>query len=125
MRLLRAYTGKGRGEHQCGRAGSDPFASESYREAGYSMDGTEHHTQRRSENERTAAHSPKIDLQGLVEFACECANGDCERSVRVPLFVYHQILASGNQSLLQAGHHASTSYRTIVSVGLMRIEERV
>jgi hypothetical protein len=89
------------------------------------MDGSDHHLMRRSENERKAAHSPAPDAQGLIEFACECTNGDCERSVKVPLYVYRRILAAGNQSLLQAGHHASASYRTIVSVGLLSIEERV
>ena len=59
-----------------------------------------------------------------IEFACECKKGDCERSVKVPLYVYQRMTESGDQYLLQAGHHAFTSYRTIVSVGLMRIEER-
>jgi hypothetical protein len=89
------------------------------------MDGSDHHLLRRGENERKAARSPAPDAQGLIEFACECTNRDCERSVKVPLYVYRRIVAAGNQSLLQAGHHASPSYRTIVSVGLMRIEERV
>ena len=89
------------------------------------MDGSDCHLMRRRENERKAARSPAPDAQGLVEFACECAKDDCERSVKVPLYVYQRILAAGNQSLLQAGHHASPAYRTIVSVGLMRIEERV
>jgi RNA polymerase sigma-70 factor (ECF subfamily) len=31
---------------------------------------------------------------------------------------------SSRPTLLQAGHHAFTNYRTIISVGLMRIEER-
>lgn len=87
--------------------------------------GTDSQATRRSENERTAAGSPTTDAQGLVEFLCECANGDCERSVKVPLYVYQRILKAQNQSLLQAGHHASPAYRTIVSVGLMSIEERV
>lgn len=89
------------------------------------MDGPDHHLMRRRENERKAARSPAADAQGLVEFACECAKEDCERSVKVPLYVYRRILDAGNQSLLQAGHHATASYRTIVSVGLMAIEERV
>jgi hypothetical protein len=38
--------------------------------------------------------------------------------------VYRRLVETGDQYLLQAGHHAFTSYRTIVSVGLMRIEER-
>ena len=89
------------------------------------MDGTDHQAARRLENERKAAGKPDGDPQGLVEFACECANSECERSVKVPLYVYRRILDSGNQSLLQAGHHASPYYRTIVSLGLMSIEERV
>jgi hypothetical protein len=34
------------------------------------------------------------------------------------------MVEAGDQYLLQAGHHAFASYRTIVTVGLMRIEER-
>jgi hypothetical protein len=89
------------------------------------MDGMAHHVERRRENERKAAGSPATDTQGLVEFGCECSKGDCERSVKVPLYVYRRILESGDQFLLQAGHHAFPHYRTIVSVGLMSIEERV
>ena len=89
------------------------------------MDGTDLQAARRSENERKAAGSPATDAQGLVEFLCECSNDECERSVKVPLYVYRRILEAQNQSLLQAGHHASPAYRTIVSVGLMSIEERV
>lgn len=89
------------------------------------QDGIAHRVARRTANERKAAAAdPATDAQGLVEFACECKKVDCERSVRVPLYVYHRMLEAGNQYLLQAGHHAFTSYRTIVSVGLMRIEER-
>jgi hypothetical protein len=72
-----------------------------------------------------AAADPVPDPQGLVEFGCECTRVDCERSVRVPLYVYRRLLEAGNQYLLQRGHHAFASYRTIVAVGLMRIEERV
>ena len=89
------------------------------------MDGADHHVARRRENEKKAAGDPATDPQGLVEFGCECSRSECERSVKVPLYVYRRILEAGNQSLLQAGHHASTQYRTNVSVGLMRIEERV
>lgn len=89
------------------------------------QDGIAHRVARRSANQQKATEiSPVTDAQGLVEFACECKKVDCERSVRVPLYVYHRMLEAGNQYLLQAGHHAFTSYRTIVSVGLMRIEER-
>ncbi len=87
-------------------------------------DNIAHRVARRTANRQKAAElDPKTDAQGLVEFACECKSGDCERSVRVPLYVYRRLLDS-DQYLLQAGHHAFTSYRTIVQLGLMRIEER-
>jgi hypothetical protein len=44
--------------------------------------------------------------------------------VKVPLYVYRRVLEAPDQYLLQAGHHAFRSYRTIVTLGLMRIEER-
>ena len=88
------------------------------------MDGMTHHVARRRENESKAEGSPATDTQGLVEFGCECSKSDCERSVKVPLYVYQRILESGDQVLLQAGHHAFPHYRTIVSFGLMSIEER-
>ena len=84
-----------------------------------------HRTERRRENAlKAGAASPTTDAQGLVEFACECLRVDCDRSVRVPLYVYDRVLEAGDQYLLQAGHHAFARYRTIVTVGLMRIEER-
>ena len=43
--------------------------------------------------------------------------------MKVPLYVYRRMIDS-DQYLLQAGHHAFAQYRTIVSVGLMRIEEK-
>ncbi len=87
-------------------------------------DDVAHRLARRTANRQKAAElEPATDTQGLVEFACECTGGDCERSVRVPLYVYRRLLDS-DQYLLQAGHHAFTSYRTIVQLGLMRIEER-
>lgn len=87
-------------------------------------DGVAHRVARRGENRRKADElEPETDAQGLVEFACECTRADCERSVRVPLYVYRRLVDDG-QYLLQAGHHAFATYRTIVSVGLMRIEER-
>ncbi len=87
-------------------------------------DNIAHRVARRTANRQKAAElDPKTDAQGLVEFACECTGGACERSVRVPLYVYRRCLES-DQYLLQAGHHAFTSYRTIVQLGLMRIEER-
>lgn len=64
------------------------------------------------------------DAQGLVELRCECMREDCERSVKVPLYVYERVLAAGDQYLVQAGHHAFARNRTIVTSGLMRIEER-
>ena len=88
-------------------------------------EGIAHRDARRTANERTAAAaSPRTDAQGLVEFACECTGVECERSVKVPLYVYRRMLDAGDQYLLQAGHHAFAQYRTIVTIGLMRIEER-
>jgi hypothetical protein len=89
-------------------------------------EGIAHRVARRTANERKAREAaPATDAQGLVEFGCECTRVDCERSVRVPLYVYQRVIEAGNQHLLQSGHHAFTSYRTIVSLGLVRIEERV
>jgi hypothetical protein len=87
--------------------------------------GIAHRDARRNANQRTAATaSPRTDAQGLVEFACECTKEDCERLVKVPLYVYRRMLDAGDQYLLQAGHHAFEKYRTIVTLGLMRIEEQ-
>jgi hypothetical protein len=89
------------------------------------QDGVEHRLARRQSNERKAsATSTAADAQGLVEFGCECIVGDCDRSVRVPLYVYRRILEARDQYLVQAAHHAFPRYRTIVTSGLMRIEER-
>lgn len=85
-------------------------------------EGVAFRTMRRAANEQTAAAQVE-DAERLVEFVCECLNGDCERSVRVPLFVYSRILEAGNQYLLQTGHHASPRRRTILAFGLMAIEE--
>ena len=85
--------------------------------------GVAHRTARRQANELKAAASPSTDPQGHVEFGCECLKSDCERSVRVPLYVYRRLVESGDQYLLQAGHHAFPQYRTIVTIGLLRIEE--
>ena len=88
--------------------------------------GTGNQASRRRANERKAgAAKPTTDAQGLVSFACECSNADCERSVKVPLYVYHRVLEAGDQYLVQAAHHAFAGYRTIVSFGLIRIEEPV
>jgi hypothetical protein len=89
------------------------------------MDGTIHHQASRSANRLKAEAGPADDAQGLIEFACECTKPDCERSVRVPLYVYRRILEGSNQSLVKNGHHASPRYRTIIATGLMSIEERV
>jgi hypothetical protein len=78
---------------------------------------------RRAANVRTAAAKPGTDAQGLVEFECECVRSDCERTVRVPLYVYKRMLDAGDQYLLHTGHHASSRYRTIVSFGVTSIEE--
>ena len=88
------------------------------------QDGVEHRVARRNANRRaSAAARPDTDTQNLVELACECTRVDCERSVKVPLYVYRRML-DADQYLLQAGHHAFLQYRTIISVGLMSIEER-
>ncbi|HUG65739.1 MAG TPA: hypothetical protein VMK83_11020 [Gaiellaceae bacterium] len=88
------------------------------------QEGISHRVARRDANRRTAgAAQTKTDTQGLVELACECIKADCDRMVKVPLYVYRRMLDS-DQFLLQAGHHAFAQYRTIVSVGLMRIEEK-
>ena len=87
-------------------------------------EGSAHRLARRQANSRAVAGtSAKTDAQGLVELACECAQEECERLVKVPLYVYKRML-DADQYLLQAGHHAFPVYRTIVSIGLMRIEER-
>lgn len=88
------------------------------------QDGVEHRVARRNANRRaSAAARPETDTQNLVELACECTRVDCERLVKVPLYVYRRMLEA-DQYLLQAGHHAFLQYRTIISVGLMSIEER-
>jgi hypothetical protein len=90
------------------------------------QEGVAHRVARRRSNERMAAGAePATDAQGLVEFGCECTRSDCERTVKVPLYVYQRMVESGSQYLLQAGHHAFERYRTIISLGLVRIEERV
>ncbi len=89
------------------------------------QDGAAHRVARRTANRRTtAATKQTTDAQGLVELACECTRVDCDRAVKVPLYVYRRML-DADQYLLQAGHHAFPQYRTIISVGLMRIEERI
>lgn len=88
------------------------------------QDGITHRVARRAANKRTAtAEKPRADGQGLIELGCECNQFDCERTVKVPHYVYLRML-DADQYLLQAGHHAFPQYRTIISIGLMRIEER-
>lgn len=88
------------------------------------QDGISHRVARRAANQRAVAgDKQRTDAQGLVELACECNRFECERTVKVPLYVYQRML-DADQYLLQAGHHAFPQYRTIISVGLMRIEER-
>jgi hypothetical protein len=93
--------------------------------AGSAVEGAAHRDYRREANRRKAEQADlATDPQGLVEFACECTRSDCERSVRVPLYVYRRLREAESQHLLQAGHHAFEHYRTIVSLGLVRIEEK-
>ena len=86
------------------------------------QEGIMHRAARRDDNRRTSAASGG-DVDNLVELSCECTKADCDRMVKVPLYVYRRML-DADQYLLQAGHHAFPQYRTIISVGLMRIEER-
>ena len=89
------------------------------------QEGVLHRVARRDANRRSPAMSnSKADAQSLVELSCECTQVECERLVKVPLYVYRRMLES-DQYLLQAGHHAFPQYRTIISIGLMRIEERI
>jgi hypothetical protein len=100
------------------------MASEASTTLDAAQEGIAHRARRRDANRRKAGGlKPETDAQGLVEFGCECSKADCERSVRVPLYVYQRMMDS-DQYLLQAGHHAFATYRTIVQFGLMRIEER-
>jgi hypothetical protein len=104
--------------------GGDVMAVSTEGTPGSGQDGIAHRAARRADNRRKSdATNPETDAQGLVEFSCECNRIDCERAVKVPLDVYHRMIEL-DQYLLQAGHHAFANYRTIISVGLMRIEER-
>lgn len=88
-------------------------------------EGIMHRVTRRDGNRRACGeHRSSADAERLLELSCECTRADCERSVKVPLYVYRRMLEA-DQYLLQAGHHAFPQYRTIISVGLMRIEERL
>jgi hypothetical protein len=87
------------------------------------QEGIMHRVARRDDNKRVATSRLVTDNESLVELSCECTKADCERSVKVPVYVYRRMLEA-DQYLLQAGHHAFPQYRTIISVGLMRIEEK-
>jgi len=87
------------------------------------QDGIDHRVARRDANRRVSTARATTTTQELVELACECTRVECERSVKVPLYVYRRMLEA-DQYLLQAGHHAFARYRTIISIGLMSIEER-
>lgn len=94
-------------------------------EVSIGQEGVAHRVAQRRANERKArAARPATDAQGLVAFSCECINADCERSVSVPVDVYRRMLTSDGLYLVQAAHHAFARYRTIVTLGMMRIEER-
>jgi hypothetical protein len=101
-------------------------ASEAIQKLVAAQDGIAHRVDRRRANEWKAKElSAEPDANQLVEFACECTKADCERPVIVPLYVYRRIVDARDQYLLRAGHHAFTSYRTILEIGLTRIEARV
>jgi hypothetical protein len=88
-------------------------------------EGIMHRVSRRDGNRRVCTENRSAtDAERILELSCECMRVDCERSVKVPLYVYRRML-DADQYLLQAGHHAFPQYRTIISVGLMRIEERL
>ena len=88
-------------------------------------EGVLHRVSRRDANRRASADNGTVkDTQNLVELSCECTKVECDRMVKVPLYVYRRMLEA-DQYLLQAGHHAFAQYRTIISIGLMRIEERI
>jgi hypothetical protein len=104
-------------------AGGDAMVASAEERLITEQEGISHRVARRASNRKTSTTQPKADGQGLVELACECTKIDCDRFVKVPLYVYQRMIDS-DQYLLQAGHHAFAQYRTIVSVGLMRIEEK-
>jgi hypothetical protein len=100
-------------------------ASEAIQKLVAAQGGIAHRVERRRANEWKASELSSEAADQLVEFACECKTADCERSVTVPLYVYRRICDADDQYLLRAGHHAFTSYRTILEIGLTRIEARV
>ena len=102
------------------------MASEAAQKLVAAQGGIAHRVERRRANEWKANELiSEQDAKQLVEFACECKSADCERSVIVPLYVYRRIVDARDQYLLRAGHHAFASYRTILEIGLTRIEARV
>jgi hypothetical protein len=101
-------------------------ASEAIQKLVAAQDGIAHRVERRRANEWKAGElGSESDADQLVEFGCECRTADCERVVTVPLYVYRRVVDARDQYLLRAGHHAFTSYRTILEIGLTRIEARV
>ena len=87
-------------------------------------EGIAHRVAQRDANKhKSSTTKASTDAHNLIEFACECTNTDCERTVRVPLDVYSRMVEADHY-LLQAGHHAFTNYRTVISLGHMRVEER-
>ena len=100
------------------------MATSTDEQQGAAQDGIAHRVAQRNANRvKSAATDLSTDPQGFAEFACECTSAECDRSLKVPPDVYRRMIEA-DQYILQAGHHAFTNYRTIVSVGLMRIEER-
>ena len=82
----------------------------------------------RTDARRTGGRPTETDLatdaQGLVEFACECTEGRLRAHRACPALRLPPAARGEDQYLLQAGHHAFEHYRTIVSLGLVRIEEK-
>jgi hypothetical protein len=101
-------------------------ASEAIQKLVAAQDGIAHRVARRRENHgRVSALGSDADGNQAVEFACECKAADCDRVLTVPLYVYRRIIDAPDQYLLRAGHHAFASYRTIVEIGLTRVEARI
>jgi hypothetical protein len=102
------------------------MASDAIQNLVAAQNGIAHRVERRQANASKAAGlSLEPDDRKLVEFACECKSADCEGSVTVPLYVYRRITDARDHYLLRAGHHAFASYRTILEIGLTRVEARV
>jgi transketolase N-terminal domain/subunit len=102
-------------------AGGDAVTDEQTRA---DQDGIAHRVGQRNSNLRmSAATDVSPDAQGLIEFGCECTRVECDLLVRMPLDVYRRMVAA-DQYVLRRGHPAFATYRTIISMGLMQIEER-